>query len=139
MPHPFAFILAKGWDSTNAQMPETMQATLRKVLIDSHVAAIAIAVLLAGAIEFVFIALFDPASRVLSFLTIAVATNSPPYIPRTVDYAARNVSLQASLFDLSVALNNLACAWLISRWAYGTGPMRILRNYRDKLMRRKDA
>jgi hypothetical protein len=55
-----------------------MQAPLRKVLIDSHVAAIVIAVLLAGAIELVFIALADPASRVLSFLTLALATNSPP-------------------------------------------------------------
>ena len=116
-----------------------MPATLRKVLIDSHVAAIAIAVLLAGAIEFVFIALLDPASRVLSFLTVALATNSPPYIPRTMDYAARNVSLQAPLLDLSVAVNNLACAWLLSLWIYGTSPMRILSNYRDKLKRKKDA
>jgi hypothetical protein len=116
-----------------------MQATLRKVLIDSHVAAIVIAVLLAGAIEPVFIALLDPASRVLSFLTIALATNNPPYIPRTMDYAARYVSLQAPLLGLSVAVNNLACAWLLSLWIYGTGPMRILSNYRDKLKRKNDA
>jgi hypothetical protein len=93
-----------------AQARETMQATLRKVLIDSQVATIAIAVLIAGAIEFVFLALLDPASRVLSFLTVALATNSPPYIPRTMDYPAHNVSLQVPLFDLSFAVNNLACA-----------------------------
>jgi hypothetical protein len=116
-----------------------MQADLRKVLIDSPVAAIAIAVLLAGAIEFVFMALLDPASSVLSFLTVALATNSPPYIPRTMDYAARNVSLQGPFFELSFAVNNLACAWLLSLWAYGRGPMRILGNYRDKLKRKNDA
>ncbi len=116
-----------------------MQATLRKVLIDSHVAAIAIAVLLAGAIEFVFLDLLYPASRVLSFLAIVVATNNPPYIPRTMDYAAGNVSFQAPLLNLCFAVNNLACAWLLSLWIYGTGPMRILSNYRDKLKRKKDA
>jgi hypothetical protein len=56
-----------------------------------------------------------------------------------MDYAARYVSLQAPLLDLSVAVNNLACAWLLSLWIYGTGPMRILSNYRDKLKRKKDA
>ena len=139
MPHPFAFFLAKGWDTMSAQARDTIPATLRKVLIDSHVAAIAIAILLAGAIEFLFIALLYPASRVLSFLAIAVATNSPPYIPRTMDYTAQNLSLQAPLFDLSFAVNNLACAWLFSLWIYGTGPMRVLGCYRDKLTRKKDA
>jgi hypothetical protein len=116
-----------------------MQDSLRKALIDSHVAAIAIAILLAGAIESVFIALLDPASRVLSFLTIALVANSPPYMPRTLDYASRSISLQLPLLNLSVAVNNLACGWLLSLWVYGKGPIRILGNYRDKPTRKKDA
>ncbi len=116
-----------------------MQGSLRKVLIDSHVAAIVIAILLAGTIGCVVDALLDPASRVLSFLTIAMATNSPPYLPRTIEFAAREVSLQIPLFNLSIAANNLICIWLLSIWVYGTNPIRVLSMYGDKLTRKKDA
>lgn len=116
-----------------------MQGSLRKVLIDSHVAAIVIALLLAGAVQCTFDALLDPASHILSFLTIALATHSPPYGPRTLDYASHNVSLQQPLFDLFSAVNNLACGWLLSLWVYGKSPLRILVSYRDKLVRKTDA
>ena len=106
-----------------------MQAPHRKVLRDSHVAAIAIAALLAGSIEFLFNALLYPASQFLSFLAIALATHNTPYMPRTIDYAAHFISLEMPIFNLGTALNSLACAWLLSLWVYGKGPLRVLRSY----------
>jgi hypothetical protein len=54
-------------------------------------------------------------------------------------HAAPYLSLQVTLSELCFAVNSLACAWLLSLWTYGTGPLRSLGNYRERLSRKKDA
>lgn len=116
-----------------------MRESLRSVLADSHVAAVAIAALLAGFISLSFTALIVPAAQLSYFLTIALATHDVPYMPRAMIHAAPSMSIQTTISQLCFAVNSLACAWLLSLWTYGTGPLRSLGNYREGLSRKKDA
>jgi hypothetical protein len=117
---------------------ENMQNSLRKTLIDSHVAAIAIAVLIFTCVAEAFFAVWYPVERFLSSLLTAVATGDIPYIPRAVDALTR-VNLLAAFTQLVSALSVLAAAWLLSRWIYGTGPLRSLGAYQGKLSRKTHA
>ena len=121
-----------------------MQASLRKVLIDSHVAAVAIAVLIFFSLDSVasvaraVFGLWGPFLEVVSFLATAVAIRGIPSSPVT-RYYVTDYLLPATLPNLFLALVYLAAAWLLSRWVYGTGPLRSLSTYRDKLSRKTDA
>jgi hypothetical protein len=116
-------------------------ASLRKVLIDSHVGAIAIAVLIFFFAESVTRAIFAlkyPAFQLVFFLIEAVAIRGIPYIPRTLD-PYNFLMLLCSLSYLLFAMIILAAAWLFSHWVYGTGPLRALGNYRGILSRKTHA
>ena len=118
-----------------------MQASLRKVLIDSHVAIIAIAVLIffsAQSVTKAFFALKDPAFQLVFFVIKAVAIRDIYFISRTHDPLIFLRFLSSLSFLLS-AIIDLAAAWLISSWVYGTGPMRALGNYRGVLLRKTHA
>jgi hypothetical protein len=118
-----------------------VQASLRKVLIDSYVAAVAIAVLIFFSLDFVakaVFALWEPALGAVLFLITAVTIRDIPYISRTLDPLTRHYLLTV-LSNILLALANLSAAWLIFRWIYGTGPLRSLSTYRDKLSRKTDA
>lgn len=119
-----------------------MPASLRKVLIDSHVAAVTIAMLIFfSAVEAVF-ALWEPVSQVVSYLITAVAylitavaIRDIPSFPVTRSYVTSSM-LPITFTILLLALANLAAAWLLSRWVYGVGPLRSLGNLRNKLLRK---
>jgi cation transporter-like permease len=116
-------------------------ASLRKVLIDSHVAAVAIAVLIFFSAESVTRAVFvlkDPAFRLVYWLIEAVAIRDIPYIPRTLD-PNTFLMLLCSISYFLFAMTQIAAAWLLSRWVYGTGPLRVLGNYRGILLRKIHA
>jgi hypothetical protein len=115
-----------------------VQPSLRKVLIDSHVAAAVIAVMFFFSVGEVVFALKEPASQVISYLITAVAIRDIPSIPITRYYVTSSM-LPITLAYLLLATANLAAAWLLSRRVYGTGPLRTLGNYRSKLMRKKHA
>ena len=118
-----------------------MPATLRKVLIDSHVSAITIAILFFFSVESITRAIFalkDPAFRLVFFLIEAMAIRDIPYIPRTLD-SITSLMLLSSLFYLLFAMTQLAAAWLLSRWVYRIGPLRALGNYRGILLRKTHA
>ncbi|MGA3162271.1 MAG: hypothetical protein ABSC77_13775 [Terracidiphilus sp.] len=122
-----------------------MQTSLRKILIDSQVAAVAIAVLIfSSALEAVF-ALWEPVNQVLSslitvvaYLITAAAIRDIPSFTATRSYATSSM-LPITFVILLLALANLAAAWLLSRWVYGVGPLRSLGNLRNKLLRKKHA
>ncbi len=116
-----------------------MSTSLRKVLIDSHVAAIAIAALLAFSLGGAVIVIAFPAARILSFLTGAIATNDIPYVPRTLDFVTHQLSLQDTLLSLFVAFTNLAAAWLLCRWCYGTGLLSTMASFRSRIPRKTHA
>jgi putative effector of murein hydrolase len=99
---------------------------LREVLVNSRVGAVAIAVLLLWALTSAFLALWGPVSRVGTFLYTAVAILGIPYFNPRLDRADRNM-LMITFFYLIGAVVNLIAAWLLSRWAYGVGPLQSLR------------
>ena len=121
-----------------------MPESLRKALIDSHVAAITIAILLFSSLSVAFIALWGPANGVLYFLA-SEAAGKPHFANLNLDYATRRM-LSEELTNLPVWLSFLVsalvcilAAWLLSRWTYGVGPLRALGTYRDKLSRKTHA
>jgi cation transporter-like permease len=115
-----------------------VQPSLRKTLVDSHVAAVAIAILIFAFVSQAAFALWGPADRVLLFLIVAGSIRDNPGLAPAPDYLTRQMLLTI-LTNLLSALMNLAAAWLLSRWVYGTGPLRSLGNYRGKLSRKTNA
>jgi len=116
-----------------------MFASLRKTLVESHVAAIAVAYLLLFAVENLFGALREPALYATTFLVTAVASlttvHELPQIPPNLD-AFTKLKFEESLIALLYAAVAFILAWLFSRWAFGLGPLRSLATYREKLKRK---
>jgi len=101
-----------------------VKPSLREILADYHVSAVAIAVLLYWSLYWGLSALWSPLARAASFLFTAIAILDIPY-----DSFMLTTTL-AFLFDAFVCL---AAAWLLSRWVYGAGPLRSLSECRTKL------
>lgn len=111
-----------------------MKNTLRKTLAESHVAAIAVTVLLLWSIDSGFRCLWEPLSRAVSFLFTAVAILDIPYLSSSFTVVDR-IQTTTMAFYLLHSLITLAAAWLLSRWVYGMGPLRSLNAYRSRLIR----
>jgi len=105
---------------------------LREALIRSHVAAVSIAILLLWCLDSAFRSMADPIWRVLTFLGTAVAILGVPYIEpfSRMD----RMMLEVTFMYLVQCLFCLLAAILLSRWVYGTGPIRALRQHRTKLI-----
>jgi hypothetical protein len=114
---------------------EIVEHSLRKILADSHISAVAIVVLLVWSLDWAFWALWVPLGRTTSFLFTAVAILDIPYFPRTLTFADRTMLITTISYLLS-AFMNLSAAWLLSHWVYGVGPFRSLSEYRPRLVRR---
>src|SRR5260370_11199143 len=105
---------------------EPVNPSLRKVLADSHVSAVAIAVLLFRSLDSAFWALWHP-------LYVAILTT--PNFPRRLPIADR-FALFIAFSYLFNSFVYLAAAGLLSRWVYGVGLLRILSEYLTILARR---
>jgi hypothetical protein len=95
-----------------------MKPSVRKILADSHVAAVAISVFLLRSLNSVF---------------ATVVVLDVPYFSRSLGYPDTLITMASYLFD---ALISFTAAWLLSRWVYGVGPFRSLTRYRSTLTRR---
>jgi hypothetical protein len=115
---------------------ESVRSSLRKILADSHVAAVSIAVLLLWSLASGLRGLSDPFWRAASFVFTAVAILDIPFIPRTLG-TTDQLYLIADSEYIFYALIYLAAAWILSRWVYGLGPLRSLSKARTRLARRK--
>jgi uncharacterized membrane protein len=111
---------------------ESVKPSLREVLAASHIAAVAIAVLLLWSLDSVFRALWDPVSRAATFLFTAVAILDVPYYSHTLT-AADRLTLITTFAYLFSAFIDLTAAWLLSHWTYGVGPIKSLSKYRVRL------
>jgi hypothetical protein len=111
-----------------------MKPSLRKILGDSHIAAIAIAVLLFWSLGAVMQGLVGPLSGAALFIVTAISVRGMPY-SGGLDFANRYM-LVVTCFSLFSALFTLGAAWLLSKWVYGEGPLRGLSRYRAQLPRR---
>jgi hypothetical protein len=118
-----------------------VQTSLRKVLIDSHVAVATIAVMLfftvVCVINFVF-AMWDPALELIVYIATAVTIRGIPSAPVT-RYYMTGYLLPVILSSLLSVLTYIAAAWVLSHWVYGTGPLQSLANYQGKLVRKNHA
>jgi hypothetical protein len=112
-----------------------VRPTLREVLAESHIAAVAIVLLLIWSLDSGLRAVARPILSVVEFLITLVAIRDIPY----------GFGTQSLGYWLSQApafthfLNALVClgaAWGLSRWAYRVGPCRSLIECRERLARR---
>lgn len=114
-----------------------MLASLRKTLVDAHVAAVTVAALLSVSIG----AFYDAADHVLRAVVLFIQLDASH---RLYDYSYQlaqqdSYMLPVTLCFLASALVTLLCAWLVSRWAYGVGPLRSLAPFHEKLTRKFHA
>jgi hypothetical protein len=108
---------------------------LRKVLADSHIAAVAIVVLLAWSLEWMFDAVWTPFFRVSDWVINAIAILGIPSGSGVFGSVNRS-TLFVSLVFLCSAATAVAAASILSRWVYGGTTMNTLREYHARIARR---
>jgi hypothetical protein len=113
-----------------------VKPSIREILAKSHVAAIAIALLLVWSVESLLWSLWRPLYRVCIFLITAVSILGVPSDSLTEVDRLMVVTSLAYLFS---ALCCVAAAWLLSRWVYGAEPLRSLMRYRTSVAGRDHA
>lgn len=105
-----------------------MKPTLRAILVESHIPAVTISLLLLWSLQWIYQALLDPLLRAAGYVFNAVAILDIPYSSPGLSFVDQ-VRIEASAAFLSYALIHLTAAWLLARWAYAMGPFRILNAY----------
>jgi hypothetical protein len=108
-----------------------MPNSFRKVLVDSHTAAITVAILLFVALDNLVGAMREPAYRAVLFLVTAAGERDLPYIPLKLD-TETSLMILIRAVDLLHAIVAILGAWLLSHWAYGTSPLRCFATYHNK-------
>jgi hypothetical protein len=110
---------------------------LRRTLVDSHVASIAILVLLGTALYQLLSALRSlwwPGCEAVIFVATAVAIRGVPSgSPWSI--VDRTFYLESASY-LPLAVTDAILAWALSRWVFGAGPLHSLRNFRVEVLRR---
>jgi hypothetical protein len=109
---------------------------LREVLAESHIAAVAIAMLLFWSVSLVLWGLEAPLYRIGGFLVTAVAIHDVPYDSFT---GADRVMLLTMGLYFFYALTYFIAAWALSRWVCDMGPLAGLKKTRTRLQRRDGA
>ncbi len=102
-----------------------MKRSLREVLADSQVAAVAIAVFLLSGFDAAFRGLWEQLYRLGVFLFTAIAIWDVPYHSSTLTIFDR-LNLIVTLYLLYSAIFCFAAAWGLSWWVYGHGPFHSL-------------
>lgn len=112
-----------------------MRNSLRRTLVDSHISIVAIAVLIVWSLNSFARALDRLWLPATDYLATVIATLSFPDSP----YSFRDgVSLSLTLWYAFEAIGAGVTAWLLSRWAFGLGPLRALGGYRTRLPLRRN-
>jgi hypothetical protein len=112
-------------------MGMTGKQSLRRVLAESHIAAVAIAMLLLWALGCVCELLWFPVSgSVGNLITALQFSDFSVLIQRPGAY------FQPVLLLSSLAISYFVGAWALSRWVYGVGPLQALSAHRSRLVRR---
>lgn len=96
--------------------------SLRRVLAESHVSVVTIAVLLLWSFEFMLRAVMEPLSHVTGYLVTAIAILG---IPSTSLFTTQFFWSLASGYCLESILS-FAAAWGVAHWVYKAGPVRAL-------------
>ena len=113
-----------------------MRPSIRQILGDSHIAAVAIAVLLLRSFEFGVRSLAQPVVSLTGFLIDVVAIREIPYGTFT---SGQWFTLLPAFANFGGGVISLFAAWLLSRWVYGMGPFHSLTECSTKIARGNDA
>jgi hypothetical protein len=113
---------------------QNVKPDLREILARSHVAAIAIVVLLLSSFGSLVRAIATPFPDVADYVATAVAILAAP--AGSVTDRITLAIAAAHLVDGCIAL---VAAGLLSRWVYGVGPLRSLSMYQTKTTRKDHA
>lgn len=108
---------------------------LRETLADSHIAAVAIAVLLFITLREVITVLLPVLGQVLGFILNALAIQDLPYYSSTIVV----FTLSGTALYLCNAVIAFYAAWLLSQWVYHADPLATLRSYRTRFLRSTDV
>lgn len=117
---------------------ESMKPTIREILVESRVPAVAVAVLLVWSLNAMIEALQDPVLNAMGYLFTSIANVGIPYSPWGFRLWER-ILTDRTLEYFYYAIIELMAAWLLSKWAYGTGPFRSLNAYWIRLNMRNRA
>src|SRR5581483_5919959 len=104
---------------------KNMKPSNRIALVESHIPAIAVAILLFWSLDSAVRALGALWLPMTDYLATAVATLSF----RDSYYFTDQMSALVTLAYALEAIAELAAAWLLARWAFGLGPLRVLIGY----------
>jgi hypothetical protein len=113
---------------------ESVKPSLREILADSHISAVAIAVLIVWSFDSLFHALWKPFLTVLNLLFTAMAIRG---IPQSAHRFGFSLFLMFSY--LAGSFIGIAAAWLLSLWVYDSGPLRSLNRFRAAIVGRNHA
>jgi hypothetical protein len=115
-----------------------VKPSVRETLAETHISAVAIALLLLWSLDSGVQALWGPLYRTAGFLFTALAIWDVPYFSHTLSVADRFMWMTTFSYVFG-SLICLAAAWLLSRWVYGMGPLRSLSTHYSRLRRRTDV
>ena len=115
-----------------------VRPSLRKTLATSRVGAVAIAVLLFWALYSACQLLWLPLLQIADYIAQSgILEGIIEWPPRHFSFGPSYIP-NASFYSI-FSVMSIAAAWLLSRWIYGTGPIRVLKTYRSILDRRNNA
>jgi uncharacterized ion transporter superfamily protein YfcC len=101
----------------------TLIKPLSQILAESHVSAVAIAVLLVWTFDWAVRGLWTLIVPASDFVMTAITIHGIPYEhPRVI--------WTFTVFYFLGSFLSFAAAWLLSRWVYGSGPFHSLSKYR---------
>ena len=115
-----------------------MRSPLRKVLIDSHVAAITIAIMIFFSLEAALFGLYISANTAALFFLVNLPNKLSTHTLLAL-YDATLPLIPWTLYNLVMSLTGIFAAWILSRWVYGVGPLRSLGSYRGRFSRKTNA
>lgn len=107
-----------------------MKTSIQKALLDSHIVAMAIAVLLLWSLDSAVHVLDVLWLPLTDYLANAISSHSFPSSPHSMSH---DVRLSFTLLYVFAATSEAASAWVLSKWAFGLTPLRALANTSARL------
>jgi hypothetical protein len=102
-----------------------VKTSLREVLADSNIAAIAIAMLLVWSLDWTVRGFWSQLGGPIEFIVRMLMMRFIPSFSDVV-YLSDRVDLFVTISDFFCALIGVAAAWILSRWVFGAGPIKCL-------------
>ena len=109
-------------------------AGLRKAVVDSHIAGIAVAIMLFQLIESAFVVALPFLNHIVYGVFRNVEMRQDPFFHPPLDTAPDYALLMGQVLGLVCgACLVLVAAWGLCRWAYGAGPLTSLARLHSRL------